>query len=95
MDEVCPKCGSPLAPITETSTGKKLQRCSTGSWDAESKKNVGCDYVKWLPIEPEELEEKCPKCGSPVILVTTRFGKKMKKMLDKFMEQGDEKSRGL
>lgn len=25
------------------------------------------------------MEEKCPKCGSPVILATTKSGKKMKK----------------
>lgn len=77
--EVCPKCGSPLGDITETPTGKKLQRCSTGYWNPETHKNEGCDYVKWLAIEPKELDEKCPKCGSVLILQTTRFGKKMKK----------------
>lgn len=79
MEEKCPKCGSPLSPITETSTGKKLQRCSTGSWNKDTKKNEGCEYVKWIVEEPKELDEKCPKCGSAVVLVTTRFGKKMKK----------------
>ena len=79
MEEKCPKCGSPLAPITETATGRKLQRCSTGSWDPKTRKNAGCDYVKWIIPEPETLDEKCPKCGSPVFLVVTRFGKKMKK----------------
>lgn len=78
-EEMCPKCGSPLAEITTTPTGRKLQRCSTGSWDKETKKNVGCDYVKWLETPPEELDEMCPKCGSPLVLVVTRFGKKMKK----------------
>src|SRR6266436_4697525 len=78
-DDVCPKCGAPLDPITLTKTGRKLQRCSKGSWDPETKKNVGCDYVKWLEVEPEELDEECPKCGSKLILATTRFGKKMKK----------------
>ena len=77
--EICPKCGSPLAEITTTKTGKKLQRCSTGSWDAEARENVGCDYVKWLEVEPQTLDEKCPKCGSNLILAVTRFGKKMKK----------------
>lgn len=76
---ICPKCGSPLGEIVTTKTGKKLQRCSTGSWDPETRKNVGCDYVKWLEVEPEELNETCPKCGSKLLLVTTRFGKKMKK----------------
>lgn len=78
-DEMCPKCGSPLTDIIETPNGKKLQRCSTGFWNKETKKNEGCDYVKWLKDEPTELDEKCPKCGSPLIMQTTRFGKRMKK----------------
>src|SRR3989344_5512823 len=77
--EVCPKCGSPLSEITMTATGRKLQRCSAGSWDPTTRQNLGCDYVKWLEIEPEQLDEKCPKCGSPLVLSVTRFGKKMKK----------------
>nr|MBI5455613.1 topoisomerase DNA-binding C4 zinc finger domain-containing protein [Candidatus Levybacteria bacterium] len=79
MEEVCPKCGSPLAPITETSTGRKLQRCSTGSWNKDTRQNEGCDYVKWIQAEPETLDEKCPKCGSPLVMQFIRFGKKMKK----------------
>lgn len=78
-EEICPKCGSQLAPITETSTGRKLQRCSTGSWNKDTKQNEGCDYVKWIQAEPETLDEKCPKCGSPLVMQFTRFGKKMKK----------------
>ena len=77
--DTCPKCANPLGEITTTKTGRKLQRCSTGSWDSQERKNVGCDYVKWLEVEPEELDETCPKCGSKLILATTRFGKKMKK----------------
>lgn len=79
QDALCPKCGSPLGEIVETQTGRKLQRCSTGSWNPQTKKNEGCDYVKWLEVEPQELDEKCPKCGEPLVLQTTRFGKKMKK----------------
>lgn len=79
QEDVCPKCGSALSEITTTATGKQLQRCSAGSWDPTARKNVGCDFVKWLPFEPQTLDEKCPKCGSPVILTMTRFGKKMKK----------------
>ncbi len=79
MDDVCPKCSSPLSGITETPTGKKLQRCSTGSWNKDTRQTEGCDYVKWIAEEPKELDEKCPKCSSPLILQTTRFGKKMKK----------------
>ncbi len=76
---MCPKCGSPLAEITVTKTGRKLQRCSKGSWNPETRKNEGCDFVKWFEVEPQILSEKCPKCGSKLILAVTRFGKKMKK----------------
>ncbi len=79
MSDMCPKCGSPLGPVRETPTGKKLQSCSAGSWNSETKKTEGCDYVKWLEVEPQTLDEKCPKCGSQLVLQVTRFGKKMKK----------------
>lgn len=77
--EVCPKCGSALAEIATTKNGKRFQRCSTGSWNAETHQVDGCNYIKWLPVEPEVLDEKCPKCGAPLVLTTTRFGKRMKK----------------
>lgn len=77
--DVCPKCGSALSEIVTTATGRKLRRCSTSTWDPATKSNTGCDYVQWLEVEPETLDEKCPKCGAPLILQTTRFGKKMKK----------------
>ncbi len=77
--EKCPKCGSPLGDITVTKTGRKLQRCSTGGWDPATKENTGCDYVKWFEVEAQALDEKCPKCGNPLVLSFTRFGKKMKK----------------
>lgn len=77
--EKCPKCGSPLGEIVETKSGRKLQRCSTADpWDPKSKP-TGCDYVKWIVAEPQTLDEICPKCGSPLVLQVTRFGKKMKK----------------
>lgn len=79
VNEKCPKCGNPLAAISETATGRKLQRCSTGSWNPQTKKTEGCDYVKWIQMEPEKLDEKCPKCGNPLVIQFTRFGKKMKK----------------
>lgn len=78
-DDVCPKCGAPLMDVTTTKSGKQFIRCSTGSWNPETRKAEGCDYIKWLTPEPEKLDEKCPKCGSPLLLATTRFGKKMKK----------------
>ncbi len=78
-EEKCPKCGSDLGQIVETASGRKLQRCSKGSWNKETKKNEGCDYVKWIEMEPQKLDEKCPKCGNPLVIQFTRFGKKMKK----------------
>ncbi len=78
-EELCPKCGNPLTGIVETPSGRKLQRCTTGSWNAETKKNEGCDYVKWLAVEPQELDEDCPQCGAKLVMAVTRFGKKMKK----------------
>lgn len=78
-DDICPKCGAPLGPETTTATGKKLRHCSKGSWDAATKKNIGCDYVLWMQMEPQTLDEKCPQCGAPLLLAFTRFGKKMKK----------------
>lgn len=78
-DEKCPKCGSPLAEITTTATGRKLQRCSAGRWNSEERKTEGCTYVKWFTPEPTVLDEKCPKCGAPLVLAVTRFGKKLKK----------------
>jgi hypothetical protein len=77
--EKCPKCEAPLSPTEETPTGRKLQRCSKGAWNQETKKVEGCSFVKWLPVEPQELDEKCPKCGSPLVMQVTRFGKKLKK----------------
>jgi len=77
--DVCPKCGAALSPITETPTGRRLQRCSKGSWNPQTHKNEGCEYVKWLETPPKELDEVCPKCGAKLVLSVTRFGKKMKK----------------
>ncbi len=77
--EKCPKCGAPLGEIVITPSGRKLQRCSKGNWNPETKKTDGCDYVKWFAMEPQVLDEKCPKCSAPLVIQFTKFGKKMKK----------------
>lgn len=92
--ETCPKCGSPLGPVTTTKTGRKLQSCSTSGWDPQAKKNTGCDYVKWLEVEPEKLNETCPKCGAPLMLNVTRFGKKMKKCSTNVWDKTTKKANG-
>jgi len=94
QEEVCPKCGNPLGEVITTKTGRKLQRCSTSVWDAATKQSSGCDYVKWLPFEPEKLDEKCPKCGNPLILSMTRFGKKMKKCSTGGWDSKEKKATG-
>lgn len=77
--EICPKCGQLLGETTTTKSGRKLIRCSNGSWDPNTRTTTGCDYVKWLEVEPQELDENCPKCGEKLVIAFTRFGKKMKK----------------
>jgi ssDNA-binding Zn-finger/Zn-ribbon topoisomerase 1 len=75
----CPQCGAALKPVEETPSGKKLQRCSTGSWNKDTKQTEGCPYVRWLDNEPQPLDEKCPKCNADLVMMTTRSGKKLKK----------------
>ncbi|MDQ3008697.1 MAG: hypothetical protein M3Q81_03800 [bacterium] len=77
--DTCPICNSPLKDVEETPSGKKLQRCSRGVWNSETRQTEGCEYVKWINAEPKQLDEVCPKCGSPLVLQITRSGKKMKK----------------
>jgi len=77
--DICPKCGSKVGDIQETPTGKKFRRCTKGKWNPETRSSEGCTYIEWIAAKPEETDEKCPKCGAPVIIQTTRFGKKMKK----------------
>lgn len=91
---VCPKCGSELTEPVSTASGRKLMRCSKGSWNPETKKTEGCDFVYWFPVEPEPLDEVCPKCGAKLQLVTTRFGKKMKKCSTGGWDAKEKKSTG-
>ncbi len=93
-DEACPKCANALGEIQTTKTGRKLQRCSTGSWNPETKQNEGCPYVKWLAVEPEKIDEKCPKCGNTLVIAFTRFGKKMKKCSTNVWNAQEKKSEG-
>ncbi len=75
----CPVCNSSLSDPEETKTGKKLQRCSRGKWNPQTRQAEGCTYVKWLDKPPQTLDEKCPQCAAPLVLQVTRSGKKMKK----------------
>ncbi len=78
LDEKCPKCQSPLVMAT-TRSGKKLKRCSTNVWNAETRSSTGCDYVEWQKGATEQTDEDCPKCGSKLAIYTSASGKKLKK----------------
>lgn len=92
--DMCPVCGSPLSEVVTTPTGRKLQRCSTGVWNKETRQTEGCKFVKWLTVEPQTLDEKCPKCGNPLVLAITRFGKKMKKCSTGGWDPAEKKATG-
>lgn len=94
MTDICPKCSAPLTEVQETPTGRKLQRCSNGSWNSQTRQTEGCDYVKWLETPAQELDEKCPKCGKPLVLAVTRFGKKMKKCSTGGWDKEERKATG-
>jgi len=78
LDEKCPKCGAQLV-LAVTRFGKKMKKCSKGTWNKELKKAEGCDYVEWINGTTEKLDEDCPDCGEKLVLFTTAAGKKMKK----------------
>ena len=50
----CPKCGSPLVPMT-TKTGKQAMKCSTNKWNPTTKQADGCDYIKWAQMTNADL----------------------------------------
>jgi len=79
LNDLCPLCNSPLKDPEETKTGKKLQRCSKGVWNPQTHQTEGCLYVKWINDDIKTLKEECPKCGSPLVEMKTKSGKKMKK----------------
>jgi DNA topoisomerase-1 len=71
-DEVCPDCGRPLV----VKLGKR------GKFIACSGYQEGCTYTRNIATgeqkeqaEPVYSEEKCDKCGSPMLIKDGRFGK--------------------
>lgn len=78
LDEKCPKCGAPVV-LAVTQFGKKMKKCSTNTWNKETKKAEGCDFIEWINGKTVALDEDCPQCGKKLVLFTTARGKKMKK----------------
>ncbi len=72
MDEACPECGKPLA----IKLGKR------GKFVACTGFKEGCKYTRNLEAgvaeekaEPVVSEEKCDKCGQPMLVKDGRYGK--------------------
>ena len=72
LDEACPECGKPLA----IKLGKR------GKFVACTGFKEGCKYTRNLEnsgaeeaVEPEVSEEKCDKCGQPMLIKSGRYGK--------------------
>jgi DNA topoisomerase-1 len=72
MDEACPECGKPLV----VKLGKR------GKFVACSGYKEGCTYTRNIDqgekgeqSEPVVSEEKCDKCGSPMLIKDGRYGK--------------------
>lgn len=72
LEEVCPECGKPLA----IKLGKR------GKFIACTGFKEGCKYTRNLEnsgteeaAEPEVSEEKCDKCGQPMLIKSGRYGK--------------------
>jgi hypothetical protein len=93
-DNQCPLCSAPLNPIEQTPSGKRLQRCSAGSWNKDTRQAEGCTYVRWPDFEPQPLEEKCPKCGANLVMTTVRSGKKLKKCSTGGWDREERKATG-
>ncbi len=72
LDETCPECGKPLA----IKLGKR------GKFVACTGFKEGCKYTRNLENstaeeapEPELSDEKCDKCGQPMLIKSGRYGK--------------------
>ncbi len=72
-DLVCEKCGSKM--VIKWGRNGKFLACSNYP-ECKNIKNFKKDENGKIIIEePETLDEKCPKCGSPLIVKTGRYGK--------------------
>ena len=49
-DNVCPKCGAALSEIIETPTGRRLQRCTQGSWNPQTHKTEVVNTLNGLKL---------------------------------------------
>lgn len=60
VGEKCPKCSSPLVKFTSKDGTKSGIKCSAGKWDFETKKTIGCDFVRWNDADTSVNGEATP-----------------------------------
>ncbi len=69
LDVKCPKCGGDLVEIRPKKRGGRVfYGCS--NWNVET---IKCDFKSWQ----KPLDEKCPDCASPYLLLAGTKGKPM------------------
>jgi DNA topoisomerase-1 len=71
-DETCPECGKPLA-IKLGRYGKFL--ACTGYPDCKFSRPLAKDGEQQEAPEPEMTDQKCDKCGAPMVIKHGRYGK--------------------
>ncbi|MDO8668914.1 MAG: type I DNA topoisomerase [Candidatus Buchananbacteria bacterium] len=70
-DEKCEKCGSPM--VIKVGRFGKFLACSNYPTCKNTKKILSNGQLEERP-EPKKLDEKCPECGSNLVLRTGRYG---------------------
>jgi len=71
-DRNCPDCGQPL--VIKLGRRGKFIACS-GFPDCRHTEPLPSDGDTSTPVEPEVSEEKCDKCGAPMLIKDGRYGK--------------------
>lgn len=70
-DDKCEKCGSPM--VIKVGRFGKFLACSNYPNCKNTKKILANGQLEERP-EPQKLDEKCPECGSNLVLRTGRYG---------------------
>jgi DNA topoisomerase-1 len=71
-DEKCEKCGSPM--VIKMGRFGKFMACS-GFPECKNIKSIKKEGVNGEEVASEATDEKCEKCGSPMVIKMGRFGK--------------------
>ncbi|HLD30929.1 MAG TPA: type I DNA topoisomerase [Patescibacteria group bacterium] len=71
-DEKCEKCGAPM--VIKMGRFGKFMACS-GFPECKNIKSLKKEGANGEEIAPETTDEKCDKCGAPMVIKMGRFGK--------------------